>query len=578
MAPDCHKPWPRDYLDASLPRAWINTKFRDHRRAVLLDRERSLLPATAPIAARVRAYERDAQAVHDALDRYRRLLDELDRCRGRVGDLTVDLLGRDLMFNGRRHDRARLQNEASNAATVVREMATNYLRLQDYVAFDDRPPGTLLSRSLPSAAPATAHFPPPLALGPATEDPTGPPGPPLPHHQTLFACPVAECRGYIEAGTRFTCGLCRTMVCGQCREVKHVPPAEDPATSPAHVCNPDTLASVRLLARDSKACPKCHAMIFRTDGCNQMFCTQCHVSFCWRTLEVLTGPVHNPHYFEWRRAGGGGAGGPVPDTHGRLCREEGAQRRGNLEKFVVQHARRVMASGPPNTLPHIMVLLHIEQFVNHTRESLANQHRLQPLEQRNMWLRVKFLLGKVDEGVWKAELQRDERAHSRRAEFAMIWHAFWMSAEEILDAAGTAVVAGLARARTEGRGCAPRAEVTGACLGGGAAHTTYVGLTAAEDAEIGACVAAHAERFLDLVDYTNAAQHRAARRFSCVYQRIYVNVMPAARRASITFPAPYSQHLGPGDIGRMFRLGSGSTPHTQAPVPVRNLVACMQTK
>ena len=479
MAPDCHRPWPRDYLDANLPRAWINTKFRDHRRAVLLDRERSLLPATAPIAARVRAYERDAQAVYDALDRYRHLLDELDRCRSRVGDLTIDLLGHPprVMFTGHRHDRTRHHRDANFVTTIVREQATNtnYRLLQNYVAFDDRPPGTLLSRNPSSTAPAAATA---AAAATATDDPNGPSdsAPPLPHHQTLFACPVADCRGYIEAGTRFTCGLCRTMVCGQCREVKSAPPptaALDQGTvdppPPTHVCNPDTLASVRLLARDSKACPKCHAMIFRTDGCNQMFCTQCHVSFCWRTLEVLTGPVHNPHYFEWRRAGGGEAGGqtggPGADVSDLLRPCGGDAQRRNLEKFVVQHARRIMANGPTGTLPPHLVLLHIEQFVNHTRASLANQHHSHPMEQRNMWLRVKYLLGKVDEDTWKADLQRDERAHSRRTEFAMIWQAFWLSAEEILDAACTAVVAGLTRARAEGRGCAPRAEVTGAFLG-----------------------------------------------------------------------------------------------------------------
>lgn len=73
------------------------------------------------------------------------------------------------------------------------------------------------------------------------------------------ACPDPECRGYLS--TQWKCGVCEKWSCPDCHEVKGF------TRDVEHVCNPDTLATARLLSNDTKPCPNCRTGIFKIDGC-----------------------------------------------------------------------------------------------------------------------------------------------------------------------------------------------------------------------------------------------------------------------------------------------------------------------
>lgn len=73
--------------------------------------------------------------------------------------------------------------------------------------------------------------------------------------QYVAPCPSSECRGFLSSDWK--CGLCFHTVCKHCREIFETD----------HVCNPDTVASVKELAKTTRQCPNCHAPIFKIDGC-----------------------------------------------------------------------------------------------------------------------------------------------------------------------------------------------------------------------------------------------------------------------------------------------------------------------
>lgn len=109
----------------------------------------------------------------------------------------------------------------------------------------------------------------------------------------IKGCPADGCRGFL--GEDFVCGLCSVNVCSDCHEIR----VGD------HVCNADTVASVKALLKESKSCPTCASVISKIDGCDQMWCTQCQTAFSWTTGLVEQGRVHNPHFYEWARRNGG---------------------------------------------------------------------------------------------------------------------------------------------------------------------------------------------------------------------------------------------------------------------------------
>jgi hypothetical protein len=105
-------------------------------------------------------------------------------------------------------------------------------------------------------------------------------------------CPQDDCRGFLS--TQWKCGLCSIWVCPHCNKIK------TEKNDTAHVCNKDDVETQTVLSLNTKSCPSCSVPIFKIDGCNQMWCTNCHVAFNWNTKKIETN-VHNPHYFEWMR-------------------------------------------------------------------------------------------------------------------------------------------------------------------------------------------------------------------------------------------------------------------------------------
>ena len=119
-------------------------------------------------------------------------------------------------------------------------------------------------------------------------------------------CPRNACNGFVD--TSFRCGMCQGRICKSC----HVAVEQATKTCPAHECDPVVLESVRVMAHDTKACPKCAVPIFKIDGCDQMWCTTCHTAFSWTTGHIVhRGRVHNPHFYTFMREQSARTGEPL---------------------------------------------------------------------------------------------------------------------------------------------------------------------------------------------------------------------------------------------------------------------------
>jgi hypothetical protein len=113
-----------------------------------------------------------------------------------------------------------------------------------------------------------------------------------PKKQFIMPCQNAGCKGMVNE--KYNCELCTTTTCSSCLEVK----------GEEHICNPDTVKSAKILRKETRPCPKCGVRISKVGGCDQMWCVECKTSFGWNTGNIDTGPIHNPHYYQFMRENG----------------------------------------------------------------------------------------------------------------------------------------------------------------------------------------------------------------------------------------------------------------------------------
>lgn len=75
----------------------------------------------------------------------------------------------------------------------------------------------------------------------------------------IMKCPDAECRGFLS--TAYKCGTCQRWACPDCLEIKGLEKDVE------HTCSEERKASVGLILKESRPCPKCGQRISKIDGC-----------------------------------------------------------------------------------------------------------------------------------------------------------------------------------------------------------------------------------------------------------------------------------------------------------------------
>jgi len=210
------------------------------------------------------------------------------------------------------------------------------------------------------------------------------------------ACPTTGCNGFLNE--EFACGLCSSVVCKSCHEIK----------LEGHECNEDTVASVKALKAEARPCPSCATLISKIDGCDQMWCTQCTTTFSWRTGLRESGHTHNPHYYEWMRLNGG-----LPRAPGDIvgC---------GFPRWAVVFAIDKDSKYANRLAWYHRQVIHFNDIVNRDVEPIDNYN-----------CRIQLLTKEISEEKFKTLIQRKDKAWRKSTAKKQIYDMTYVAAGDI---------------------------------------------------------------------------------------------------------------------------------------------------
>jgi hypothetical protein len=447
---NCKKVWTRTHQNAILLPSFVNDQLREHLEQVYYEREMALFPSTIEVIEDRRMTYKlhseyrlimEKQSINIAKTRY---INSIIRENKKMISLNKELPKMysdvDVGELSKHNEFLKSQYQLESAESTKDQTRINVIQRLIAMYPEDRK--IVMANYIDGADPVEIL---------ETLRQTGQLGEAAKRARTHFirACPIETCRGFLSQ--QWKCGLCNVFTCNKCNvpmmnskhknnkksatEIQEIQEIQD-----EHICNPDDVATAELLAKDTKPCPQCGTGIFKIDGCDQMWCTECKTAFNWRTGQLETGHFHNPHYFEYQRR----IGADARNILDMPCNALAPDQYHGIINHLIHIATNSMSTSPEERgkrglnpiTKEIKKRLRDRSVdytvsIHHFADRILPRYRPDAI-QNNQELRVQYLTEQITKADFKSALSREAKQYNKKREIGQVIQTVVFGMSDIL--------------------------------------------------------------------------------------------------------------------------------------------------
>jgi len=375
----CRTGWNREFIDLNTSKAFRIGDWREHKKIMILNREKAILPTMQRYAAAKKQMEHLVKVQLEQSKDTTLIHSERNKLSVQLSTIRNTLIYREITPEEEKANWDKLDE-----LRILMNMNENKYYKQDIINSKTR-----------------SQYERQIAIYNDTDVKVK-----GERKEFILKCVKDGCRGFLSSS--YKCELCSTFVCKECMIIK------DEKNDDNHICKKEDVDTVTMIRKDTRPCPKCGIRISKIDGCDQMWCVAegCGTAFSWMNGTVISGVIHNPHYYEWVRRNNNGVV-PRNDIPAAACGQ-------NVQYHDLWRAINTSYITPRNK----NTFSSIHRCIIDVAE-----YRLQSYPQTrdpNMFkeLHCSFLLNVIQEDAWRQSMFLKENNFEKKQQIGLVLRTF----------------------------------------------------------------------------------------------------------------------------------------------------------